>query len=477
LKKETLINNLKRIVDNIPKLDLPAEVTSIYAFGSILREKKNPHDIDLFIRYTMTPEQIKRWERFEKNFSTCDNNGNSIRKLEKYLLPYQARRIPLNETVKNEELANILRQHGIEPTWAGCFSWTRVLGYNPYGFRPSIETVMRKMIFGRKAKGLQTEFSQVYFPTIEDIHSLTARNYCLGWSKEKPDVEANLLRRSIEEKLSHNTKELDHFIGQEIPRLKKNFLEAKELVMKSTVKAKIKLDMDALESKHVEIQRTGTESFLEIAEKCEQARLEMNNFQDETRVLEIIAYTLGSSDRIDYWVNSKGYSIEEYISRNVIEDSKRSYLSESRAREILRILGMPEGNIITIKRHGFGTQYELARTAEEKSRLLAEIETEKKRAKLLKIITRTVRSIDRRARIYLESSESGKPKSLAIYVDMMTYHLDDMEKNAFEEQLKKKSFKIEKTLWTLTGLKYTILQGIETSEELVEIAKKMMMYS
>jgi predicted nucleotidyltransferase len=132
LKKETLICNLQRIANNISNLDLPAEINGIYAFGSILREKENPHDIDLVVLYSVKPEQAERWKTFKKNFSNSYGDEKSIRKIEKYLVPYQARGISLCDAVENEELINILQEHKIEPCWAGCFSWTDVLGYNPF---------------------------------------------------------------------------------------------------------------------------------------------------------------------------------------------------------------------------------------------------------------------------------------------------------------------------------------------------------
>jgi len=475
-RKRTLINNLKKIVENISNLDLPAKIVSIYAFGSILREKKEPHDIDLVILYTMTSEQVERWERFTKNFSTygMDEKRYPIQELEKYLMPYNRRAIPLGEAVKDEELANILRQRGVEPVWAGCFSWTDVL-YNPYGnFIPSIETVMRRMLFRRKIKGFQTKFSGYQFYVNGHIPFLSAKNYQLAWSIEKPDVERNLLRRSIHEKMVHIAKELDHFINDEIPRLKKAFLDAKESVVKAGLNTNFKLDVEALARQHTEIQRTENESYKELAEKCEKGRAEMNKYREETDVLKEIANILESWERIMNWVHTERYSAEEYVSQRVIENSAKMNVSETRVREILHTLGLPEDHIITIRKYGRGTYYEVARTVEEKSRLLNEIKKEKKRAKLLKAIVRTIRSIDPRARAYLEFTENGQPKWLQVYVDMMTDQLDNAEKIVFEEQLKKKGFKIEKTSWYMRGSKRIDLKRTENSTELQEIARKIM---
>lgn len=240
------------------------------------------------------------------------------------------------------------------------------------------------------------------------------------------------------------------------------------------MKADIKLNVKALDSQHIEIQRKDDESYEELAEKCERGRAEMNKYREETSVLEEIANILESWEGVKSWIHVEEYSTEEYVSQRIIENSRSMNVSETRAREILHTLGLPEDHIMTIRKYRTGTYYEVARTGEEKSQLSNEIERQKKRAKLLKAIIRTVRSVDPRARAYLESTESGEPKRLQVYIDMMTDQLDDAEKNAFEEQLKKKGFKIDKSSWHISGSKYTDLKGTETSKELQGIARKMM---
>jgi len=58
---------------------------------------------------------------------------------------------------------------------------------------------------------------------------------------------------------------------------------------------------------------------------------------------------------------------------------------------------------------------------------------------------------------------------------MLTDQIDNSEINAFEEQLKRIGFEIEKTPWYIRGSKHTDLKGTETSKELQEIARTMMM--
>jgi hypothetical protein len=330
------------------------------------------------------------------------------------------------------------------------------------------------MLLGRKTKGFQTKFSASQSFVNGHIPFLAAKNYELAWSIEKPDVESNLLQRNRNEKMAHIKRELGHFIEDEIPRLKKAFLEAKESVAKAELIANVRLNVETLDSQHTEIQRKDDESYEELAEKCEKGRVEMNKYREETGVLEEIASVLKSRERIEYWVYSEGYSAEEYVSRCAIENSRKMNVPETQVREILHTLGLPEDHILTIREYGRGTYYEVARTIEEESQLLNKIEKEKKRAKLLKAIVATVRSIDPRARARLELSESGEPKWLQVYVDVMTDNLGDAERDVIEEQLRKRGFKIEKTSWDIRGSRYADLEGVETSKELQEIARKMM---
>ena len=298
-KRQTLIRNLKKVVKKIPQLNLPVKIVAIYAFGGMLREKERLHDFDLLILYTMTPEQKARWERFQANFSTFNMNEHRfpIDELKKYFTPHLERGIPLREAVKDETLAKILREKGVEPVWAGCFSWTDTL-YNPYGnFIPSLHVVIRKMLLGRRVKGLQAFFS-MYKDSIGGLR-LVARNYVLAWSPEKPDIEKNLLGRTLHDRMGYLVRELDHFLNDEIPRLKKEYLGAKDSVIKANLNVNVKLDIKALDNQHLEIKRTGNESYKDLLDKCEKARIEMRRYREETEVLREIAYSLERWKRVE----------------------------------------------------------------------------------------------------------------------------------------------------------------------------------
>jgi hypothetical protein len=68
--------------------------------------------------------------------------------------------------------------------------------------------------------------------------------------------------------------------------------------------------------------------------------------------------------------------------------------------------------IVTIKKYAFGTQYELARTNEERAKLLSEARHEESIRKAIIPLIKVVHSFDKRAKVRLEKFEDGKPKRL-----------------------------------------------------------------
>jgi hypothetical protein len=90
-KKEKLLNKLSLAVDKLRLSNLPATIMAIYAFGSILRDKEQLHDIDFICLYSQTPEQIQRWQKFRNNFSGIDflkHGRDPIHELWPLLRPY-----------------------------------------------------------------------------------------------------------------------------------------------------------------------------------------------------------------------------------------------------------------------------------------------------------------------------------------------------------------------------------------------------
>ncbi|PIU12627.1 MAG: hypothetical protein COT21_03340 [Hadesarchaea archaeon CG08_land_8_20_14_0_20_51_8] len=474
-KRETLIQNLKTVVERIPQLDLPARIVAIYSFGGILRDKKRLHDFDLVLFYTLAPEQKARWERFRRNFSThlIDEHRNPIFELREYFNPYRKQDIPLREAVKDESLSKVLRDKGIEPSWAGCFSWTEIFN-NPHGiFIPEIEVVIRKMLLGRRVKGLQVlvfnheDFSAEKAP-------IAAKNYVLAWSPEAPDIQKNLDSRTPMQKIEFLTKELDHFLNNEIPKLRKAYLEAKERIAKANVKAGLKLDIEALDGQHIKIERTGNELYQELLEKCERARTEMRRYREETAVLEELARNIEHWNEVKNETYFTDHCVEDYVTLWTLDGVRKQEVKEERIREILRVIGLPENNVMALRSYRNKVSFHLAKNAEEKVFLLRRAEFLKVETKCLKAIMKTIRPIDKGAYAHLVLTDAGKPKQLEIIVDGPVEEDNEAQKQAIIKELRAKGFETKDWKWYISGKKEVRLKGTETIQELQAIAKKMM---
>jgi len=465
-KRETLIRNLEKIVDRIPKLDLPADIVAVYAFGGMLREKRHLHDFDLVFLYSMSEKQAKRWLRFFKNFLTYDSESGRypLNEIWSMLEPYWKQRIPLRMAFKDEELARTLSERGIVPQWAGCFSWTEILeGYVAGLFFPDIREVIRRMLLGKRVRGLQILVEE-YEKFMKGDTILTPKNYVLAWSPEKPNVRENL-KMSPEEKIAFITKELEFFIDK-ISTFKEEWMEAKRRVMELSIKASIRLGLEALEKRHSEVKILGSEPYETLKEKAETAREEMRKYIKETAIL------WGVAGALEKWIKIKDalhdHPAEDYISLWVIKDVRKRDAKEEEIREVLRTLKLPESHVITIREYG-RTWYELPRNEDDRKRLLKKAEIEGKRRELILGIMKAVRPLDKDTEVYLEMDDEGTPRMLKITV------YRPLEKGRSEEimnALKKEGFKVGKWGDYISGFKEITLRGDEDLKELQQIARK-----
>jgi len=414
-KRETLLRNLKAVAERIPKLDLPANIVAIYAFGGMLREKRRLRDFDLVFLYSMSDGQKERWDRFLKSFSTYDpeSGRDPLGEIWAELEPYWRRGIPLSEAVKDEGLSRKLSERGTPPHWAGCFSWTDIFGIGHMGvFVPDIRKVIRRMLLGRGMKGLQ-----VLVERYEDFEKgeawLLPKNFVLAWSPERPNIEENL-ERPQREKVEFAIKEAELFTRQ-IAELRKKWEGALEAVSKLGKDAGVRLDLEALARQHVEVSFSGGEPYDELLRKLEGAREEMRKYEAEAAVLRAVGSALERLLRNRPLYSD--YPAEEYVCLWTIEGIPKREVEEVEIRRVLRALGLPEERVVAVKEWG-RTQYELPRDEGEKLRLLKRVEVEGKRRELLAGVMRAIRPLDRRAKAYVEVGDHGRPVELRILVTL-----------------------------------------------------------
>lgn len=353
-RRETLLNKLASFLARLPQLDLPATVTAIYAFGSILRDKERPRDLDAACLYSQTPEQRRRWETFKQNFSSIDlkeQKRRPIHELWDLLEPHYQRGTPLSKAVENKEFSEALTVRGVEPQWAGCFSWTEVL-HNPMGFFfPPIDKVLRGLIF-KRVIGLSVAFVQ-HDEFMEGKSGYSHLNCILAWNPENPGIEANLSGRTNAEKTELLLKELEKF-QDIIAELKSEYEEVKSRLVQAS--NKVRLDYDALERSHCEIAFEGEMTYPELSGRCEKARGEMRKYREEIAVLKTIKRILPTITAPEYPL---GNPIEELVAYLSLSSQPKYEVKEKRIREILETLDLPQDKVRTVRKRGSRTEYEL----------------------------------------------------------------------------------------------------------------------
>jgi hypothetical protein len=484
MKRAKLLENLKSVVEDIPKRDLPANISAIYAFGGILREKSRLRDFDLLFLYSMTEDQIVRWNRFRENFSTYGISSNHDKhpliELESLFEPFRKKNMSLHEAVKNEKLALFLAQKGIPPSWAGCFSWTEVYrGYHGDGiFYPDLDRVLRRILVGRQFKGLQLQI-QSYEDFEKKFMSLVAKNYVLAWSLERPDIEENIEGRPEQEKIDYAAKELDFFVKEQIPRFRNGseygggYEQAKDSAAKASVGTGLRINLEALEKQHVDIRHTSTESYDELLRKCETARNEMRNYHKETVVLNQIASALENWERLKKEGYVERIRLEDQIAQQVIQWVEKAVVKEDEVRQILRTMDLPEHNVITIKAYGY-TWYKVPENNRDKETLLKEARLQKIRREYLMKINKVIKPLESDAQVDIGLTDGGKPRWLVMRIWKQIEEEDEALRKSVTDDLIARRFNVKTWTWAIEGTKQSLLTGEENLKQLQEIAKQML---
>lgn len=466
LKRETLVRNIKRAINRASNKNLPVTIKEVYAFGGILRGKEKAHDFDAIFLYDQTPEQESKWRWFYSCFGQGINetithpmqnikiNTNDVRKkIYTLLRPYYEQGIFLRDAVKLTPVAEKLNILCIEPSWAGCFSWTDVF-YNPYGlFLPRIDKVLRSLLC-RGMKGIQVFFKN--YESFRDGAIWPAKNYRLAWSPENPDVEENL-KMQQEEKIDYLKNELKNFTEQ-IVQLKEDFSKVLNDLAEFTQNMNIKLNFEGLTSKHADVHYSENEPHNQLRLKCEQARKEMRAYNTEIKLLKNMldcARTL--QKRIDdpFYAN---HTPEDLITDWTIRNTPKSDVKEADIRKILKTLGLPEHHVVTIKRVGY-TYYELEPNETKRKELLKQAETAEKERKLTFKLRKIVRKIQPNATVYVRLTNEEKLVNLSIYCELTK---DEKTNELFIKEWKKRGLETTRSQWRLYASKNFELTGKET---------------
>lgn len=447
MKRNTLIRSLKECVRRLDGLDLPVTVEAFYGYGSALRKKENPGDLDLFLVYSMTEEQKLRWERFSESFKVF------IKEREKMSMWKIQMKMSFPEYLSQEPISKVLGRHGIVPEWAKTFSWSNTLYY--CRFDPNIWTVTTKLIL-KNIRRIQI----FHFNDIKGFKPFDIRDkYYLLWSPEFPDIDRNFEKVSVHEIVQDK---IDNFID-DFEKEKEQLMEVQPEIAEKAKKLGITFSFKKLNSLHPPIKYHKRDGPDKLQEKCELARTETKKCRIERQALYVISYVL--EKKTPYRDDTNG-SKEEKITFMILKEHQEKYLKEKDLREVLKVLNLPEDHVITMdlcwRGNGkCGKEYILEPEPLKRKEVKRKAKIEKKRVGYIAAIRREIQKINKNFWVYVEMKDT-KPQKIEIY-------FREHRNNDLVPFFKDRGFTVKESLDRgFFAETHIPLQGDETKKEIIE---------
>jgi hypothetical protein len=214
--------------------------------------------------------------------------------------------------------------------------------------------------------------------------------------------------------------------------------------------------------------------------KCELARQEIKAYREEIGLLKILQWNIKKFQERKNDVNFSNYCKNENLSPEMmiaywtILRTSKSDINETRIREILKDLGLPQDYTITIRSYEYGrcvTKYELEPDPEKRKELIKKAEEEAAKSVYLKPLNKTVKLFDKNYRISIRF-KNGKPKELHIIYSQYSDQMGEEAKKHILANLSAKRFNIkEKRHWIFAD-KSIKLSGDESIQKLKRLVKE-----
>ncbi len=390
-RQEVFMERLKTIAKRAAGPGLPLRVEAIYAFGSFLRAKEHPGDLDLIVHYS---HFHPLWDRF------TDLMGYAIRLHEKdwnsYATPREALQAFVASTADEPHMP-------IYSEWLGDCSWEKIyrsfIPLDAYSWDKTSKRVLLadlpRVHISNLVKGLK------HPPT-------TAKAYELVWSRNEPEVTRNVLSILSPTRLTENLilelknfekqlaeirleltlfTELCHFLLdipaesypkediavnallrtkalEFLPKQKTKTLEAAiKNIGRTTFREDFALD---LEFEAEEVRRISLD---QLKETTEAKRIALRDAHQEHEVVSTILRLIMQWRREsphDPYVSR--LTLPDWVAFWTIKGVPKTSANEATIRRVLRMLNLPEDRVLSDKRYG-RTQYELSE-GEERRRMV-----------------------------------------------------------------------------------------------------------
>ena len=180
-RQESLIRRLERICHNID--NLPVHVEKILVFGSFLRRKPEPGDVDIALIYSDYKDEWKRLTNILGRRVTLNGVNEFARPLDQLMS-----RIPTDLKPFSEK-------------WLGLLKWGSIKGvcYHVVCMDEPSKVIQKILLKGTREIKLMGMYGPLYQEKIPSCSSGVI------WTAESPDVRKNIERLWSEETLWKNT--------------------------------------------------------------------------------------------------------------------------------------------------------------------------------------------------------------------------------------------------------------------------------
>jgi hypothetical protein len=376
-RQKSLLKRLSKICDRTLNEQLPIVVEEIWGFGSFLRGKERPGDIDLVIKYS---KEVQSFEIFKhltkgivKRYGYSEHRPETpADALTLLVLELKVKGIDI---VTEQDLATYLG-------WLEGITWKMVFReMNPelFAYDPSGITKRRLL------RGIR----EIHIMSVTSVGSgrgiLVAKEYELFWSKSNPDLNFHVSMILSPDRIGSTCiNELQNFEGQleklmlQLQVLQRMFMELRETDedfgtiderdkwLLSTGKrifsqCSIEVLSEILHSFKIDTEKLGVvQNFnpahfsalplKELQLLVETKRAEVKNAQEKLKVLRYAFFSL--KDLKVHNERSSPVSIDVRIAWDTLENVQKAVVEESKIRAYLRELDIPEHEIKTIKERG-----------------------------------------------------------------------------------------------------------------------------
>jgi predicted nucleotidyltransferase len=226
LKKDETIKKLKPLFDNIPNLLIQPK--AIYAFGSILRNKEEIGDVDLFVEFYKDEEYERmcpEWYKFKHFFEHDSYTKNEIAEKFKDIISEEEDRLyeidrdnkpRFKDHIDDEMFWNKIKGFGLHKDILKLCNWTQVTegqwrqSVIEFGFRPEVAKFFSKMFIN----GLQKVHIQNYIY----YDWTSAKEIVMLWSQERTNFIENYTRWKEEYRNKYIKNEYQTALREDVQR-------------------------------------------------------------------------------------------------------------------------------------------------------------------------------------------------------------------------------------------------------------------